>query len=221
MGYNPGVTTRGDAAGNYTNSFGGTSSAAPGMAGVCALILAHNPDLRWDEVRDILKRCCDRTDPAGGAYDADGHSHVYGHGRVNAKKALELARPAQPGLVAIRSAIRDVPILDLKTARLAVAVADTMPLQSLKVTVDIEHTYIGDLLVILEPPAGTGIGQVVLHDREGRGTGNIKKAYDRVSTPALAAFQGKSPEGKWTLIVKDMEKIDTGRIRAVTLALSF
>ncbi len=221
VGYNPGATTRGDAAGNYTNSFGGTSSAAPGMAGICALILAHNPDLRWDEVRDILKRCCDRIDPAGGAYDADGHSHVYGHGRVNAKKALELARPAQTGLVAIRSAIQDVPILDLETARLAVAVADTMPLQSLKVTVDIEHTYIGDLLVTLEPPAGTGIGQVVLHDREGRGTHNIKKSYDPVSTPALAAFQGKSPEGEWTLIVKDMEKIDTGRIRAVSLTLSF
>ncbi len=221
VGYNPGNLLRGDTAGNYTNSFGGTSSAAPGVAGACALILAHNPELRWDEVKDILKRSCDPIDPAGGAYDAEGHSDLYGYGRVDAKKALELARPAQAGLTAIRSAIQDVPILDLKTARLAVAVADTAPLQSLKVTVDIEHTYIGDLVVSLEPPAATGIARVVLHHREGRGTDNIKKTYDAVSTPALAAFTGKSPAGEWTLVVSDMERLDIGRIRSVTLTLGF
>ena len=29
-------------------------------------------DLRHDEVRDILRRCCDRIDPQGGAYDNAG-----------------------------------------------------------------------------------------------------------------------------------------------------
>ena len=55
-GYNPGQTDKGDAAGNYTNSFGGTSSATPGAAGVAALILSRNPALRWDEVRDVMKQ---------------------------------------------------------------------------------------------------------------------------------------------------------------------
>src|SRR5690606_36499143 len=39
LGYNPGLSSEGDHAGNYTNSFGGTSSACPGAAGVAALIL--------------------------------------------------------------------------------------------------------------------------------------------------------------------------------------
>ncbi len=221
VGYNPGSTARGDAAGNYTNSFGGTSSAAPGLAGVCALILAHNPALRWDEVKDILKRSCDRIDPAGGAYDVGGHSDVYGYGRVHAKRAVELAKPAQAVPIAIRAAVQDVPIGDRKTARLAVAVADTTPLRSLEIGVDIEHTYIGDLVVTLESPPAIGIGPVVLHNREGRGTDNIKKTYDAVSTPALAAFSGKSPAGQWSLVVKDRARLDTGRIRSVTLALHF
>ena len=92
-GYNRGGSTAaGDAAGHYTNSFGGTSSATPGVAGVAALVLALNPGLRHEEVKDILKRGCDRIDKVKGQYDpGTGHSPLYGYGRVNAAKAVKLA----------------------------------------------------------------------------------------------------------------------------------
>lgn len=90
-GYNSGNTTLGDAGGNYTNSFGGTSSACPGVAGVVALILARNPQLGWSEVKDILKESCDRIDARPGEYDQQGHSRRYGFGRVNAATAVNLA----------------------------------------------------------------------------------------------------------------------------------
>jgi subtilisin family serine protease len=93
-GYNPGNPSLGDAMGNYTNSFGGTSSACPGVAGVAALVLAHNPALHWDEAKEILRRSCDRIDDASGEYDADGHSLRYGFGRVNAETAVQLAARA-------------------------------------------------------------------------------------------------------------------------------
>ncbi|MDP8907607.1 MAG: S8 family serine peptidase [Chloroflexota bacterium] len=91
-GYNSGSESFGDAGGNYTDSFGGTSSAAPGVAGVAALVIAANPALRWEQVKDILKRCCDRIDDRSGEYDANGHSTSYGFGRVNARAAVELAQ---------------------------------------------------------------------------------------------------------------------------------
>jgi subtilisin family serine protease len=90
-GYNPGGLARGDAAGNYTNSFGGTSSASPGVAGVAALILARNPALTRVQVRDILKQTADRIDLSGGHYDAGGRSAWYGYGRVNAFRAVKAA----------------------------------------------------------------------------------------------------------------------------------
>ncbi|WP_330231699.1 S8 family serine peptidase [Nocardia sp. NBC_00508] len=93
-GYNPGGSGSGDAAGNYANDFGGTSSACPGAAGVAALVLSVNPDLAWHEVKDLLKGACDKIDPQGGGYDADGHSHKYGYGRLNALTAVRAARPA-------------------------------------------------------------------------------------------------------------------------------
>lgn len=90
-GYNSGNPTMGDAAGHYTNSFGGTSSACPGVAGVAGLVLARNPDLRWDEVKDIIARTCDRIDEDSGQYDDAGHSPLYGYGRVNAAAAVRAA----------------------------------------------------------------------------------------------------------------------------------
>lgn len=219
-GYNPGTTTKGDATGNYTNSFGGTSSAAPGVAGVAALILARNPNLRFDEVKDIIKRSCDQIDKPGGSYATDGHSPFYGFGRVNARKAVELAQPAQPGQVQIRAAVQDVPIKDFKTSRLSVEVADSDVLMGLKVTVDIEHTFIGDLIVTLKSPASMSVAPIKLHNREGGGAHDIKKTYDSVNTPGLVALNGKSPKGTWKLEVADKAKADVGKIRSFSLEMS-
>ena len=219
-GYNPGIPERGDAAGNYTNSFGGTSSACPGAAGVAALIISRNPNLRGDQVRDVIKRSCDQIDQAGGNYDANGHSTFYGYGRVNAKRAVELAMPAQPDPIVIRTIVQDVAIADMKTARLKLPIADTAALKSIKVGVDIEHTYIGDLVVTVNPPAGMQSNAVILHNREGGAADNIKKTYDEVNAPGLAAFNGKSPAGEWTLEVADKAKLDVGKIRSFTLEMA-
>jgi subtilisin family serine protease len=93
-GYNPGQASLGDAAGDYTNSFGGTSSACPGVAGVVALVLARSPELSWQEVRELLRHSCDRIDEAEGDYDEQGHSRWYGFGRINARIAVEADSPA-------------------------------------------------------------------------------------------------------------------------------
>jgi len=81
--------------GDYTNSFGGTSGACPGMAGVVALILAANPTLSQKRVRQLIRRSCLRIDEAGGKYDAKKHSAYYGYGRIDAGKAVENARKAK------------------------------------------------------------------------------------------------------------------------------
>ena len=91
-GYNRGgshaESSVGDFDGLYTAKFGGTSSACPGVAGVAALILSINPDLSWQEVKEIIKNSCDQIDPQSGNYNAQGHSPFYGYGRINAEKAV-------------------------------------------------------------------------------------------------------------------------------------
>ncbi len=97
-GYNEGGINAesfiGDMEGNYTATFGGTSSACPGVAGVIALMLSVNPKLTYREVKEVLRNSCDKIDKEEGNYDASGHSLLYGYGRVNAKKAVDNAKAA-------------------------------------------------------------------------------------------------------------------------------
>jgi subtilisin family serine protease len=87
----------GDTLGNYTATFGGTSSACPGVAGVTALMLSVNPELTHNEVKEIIKFSCDQIDFEAGDYDHDGHSPFYGYGRINAELAVKNAIAALPG----------------------------------------------------------------------------------------------------------------------------
>lgn len=72
----------------YTSSFGGTSSATPLVAGVCALMLSANPNLTLLQIKNILRQSADRI---GGGYNANGHSQQLGYGRVNALKAVQMS----------------------------------------------------------------------------------------------------------------------------------
>ena len=94
--WDPGTIVRGDGAfkfwadgvsrvGPYKH-FGGTSGATPIVAGICALMLSANLNLTAKEVKDILQKTADKIgDPS--EY-VNGHSRKYGHGRVNADKAV-------------------------------------------------------------------------------------------------------------------------------------
>ena len=86
--------------GHYTSRFGGTSAAAPIVSGVAALVLSANSQLNAAEVKHILKVTADKI---GGVtytksekiedYNFQYSSHEYfGTGRVNAEKAIQLAK---------------------------------------------------------------------------------------------------------------------------------
>lgn len=70
---------------NYKH-FGGTSSATPLVAGICALILSANPELTAKEVKEILQSTADKIGHP--SEYTNGHSIKYGYGRVNADKAV-------------------------------------------------------------------------------------------------------------------------------------
>ncbi|MGE3819721.1 MAG: S8 family serine peptidase [Isosphaeraceae bacterium] len=219
LGYNPGSPQFGDDAGLFANDFGGTSSACPGAAGVAALALAVNPELKWHEVKDVLKRCCDGIDPQGGQYDARGHSPLYGFGRLNARAAAELAKP-QPRSKVTVSRTFNTPIPDRQSVTVTLDVAESVPIADVFVNLDIKHTFIGDLVITLTPPPATGAGHLRLHDRAGGATKDLKKTYDAAMIPKLASLRGKSSKGTWTLQVRDAAAQDEGTLIAFGLELT-
>ena len=75
--------------GSRYQHFGGTSSATPLVAGICALILSANPNLTAREVKQIL---CQTADKIGSPSEyVNGQSQKYGFGRVNAGRAVQEA----------------------------------------------------------------------------------------------------------------------------------
>ncbi len=60
----------------------GTSMAAPHASAVAALILANNPTLTNEQVRQVLAKSADDL-------GAVGYDHTFGWGRINAKKAVQ------------------------------------------------------------------------------------------------------------------------------------
>jgi subtilisin family serine protease len=218
FGYNPGDVRFGDAAGKFANDFGGTSSACPGAAGVAALVISANAALRWNEVKDILRRAGDRIDPQGGQYDANGHSKFYGHGRLNAETAAKLAK-GEVGRVVIVNKLLNAPIPDLGSVEGTVDATETTPVDKAAVYVRLEHTYIGDLLVSVVPPPSSGLPKVVLHNRAGGSRDNLEMLYDPSNTPALAAYSGKKCDGTWTVGVEDKAAQDSGTLVQIGLHL--
>lgn len=211
---------RGAALGGYRDNFGGTSSACPGAAGVAALVLSVRPELTRLEVRDILARSCVRIDPGNGAYDADGRSPWYGHGRLDAAEAVRLARlhGSTSDVVELSRTI-EVAIPDLGRAEATLDVAAEGLVTEVRVTVGIEHTWIGDLVVTLLPPAGSGGAPVVLHNRRGGSTHDLRATYTTAQVPALAGLAGIRAAGAWRIEVLDAEAADVGVLRSAGVRL--
>jgi len=107
-GYPDGVLSTGRSANGFAYIFlSGTSMAAPHVAGVMALMKSVNPDLTPADV-DALLESGELTDDLGNP----GRDDLYGHGLINAQKAVTAALAAiggtpatEPGLVATSSAL--------------------------------------------------------------------------------------------------------------------
>jgi subtilisin-like proprotein convertase family protein len=82
------------------------------------------------------------------------------------------------------------------------------------VSVDIEHTFIGDLQVDLVAPSGASAR---LHDNDGGSQDDIVRSYDLTSTPALTPLIGQPIKGDWRLRVRDIAAVDVGRLKAWSL----
>jgi len=88
--------------------------------------------------------------------------------------------------------------------------------RQIAVSVDIAHTYIGDLRVELLAPSGQ---RVTLHNREGGNADNLRKTYSSASNPALADLLGGKAAGNWTLRVADLTGADVGTLHSWSLAI--
>ena len=82
--------------GRYTNRFGGTSAAAPAVAGVVALLRAANPALTWRDVKLILAASARKNDADDSRWST-GAAKVRRFGNVQLQPPLRLRRGPREG----------------------------------------------------------------------------------------------------------------------------
>jgi pathogenesis-related protein 1 len=88
------------------------------------------------------------------------------------------------------------------------------------VGVTIQHTYVGDLALVLSHPDGTW---VILRNQTGGSAQNINQVYGKGGIPVsdLAAFKGKPMAGTWQLTIYDLADQDTGSLEGLTLNFDY
>jgi subtilisin family serine protease len=91
-GFNSG-SERGDLSDlDYTNSFHGTSAAAPQVAGALALLYSICPSMGARVAYGLLISSADKVSPEEARYDpVTGRSFFYGYGRLNISAMIEKA----------------------------------------------------------------------------------------------------------------------------------
>lgn len=222
-GYNPGPAGAGvngfpDTA--YTGDFGGTSSAAPLVAGIMALGVQANPAMNVRLAKHALVRTSRLVDPgdttpsshggwrtnaAGFAFNAN-----YGFGLIDADaftRRVALYSGVTPLTVAgpSQSVTVNAPIPDQGEISRTFNIDATTPVEEVEIHLNIQHTFRGDLEAYLASPRGTVSRLFIrngLADRSNQGSLD----WWFVSN----AFWGENPSGTWTLTVRDAFQGDTG-----------
>jgi hypothetical protein len=190
---------------------------------LAALILSVNPDLTSAEVKRTIMDTADKIDQANGEY-VDGHSIWYGHGRINAQKAVALAAGTGDGGDSLPETLFmehrvNKAIPDLGTTEDIIIFPLDVVIKEIEVSVDIRHTYRGDLRLTIKSPQGQNI---VLIDRSGGGEDNIIQSYRSTDEPGLFdAIIGNSAKGNWSLKIEDMAKQDVGVLTKWGLTITY
>jgi subtilisin-like proprotein convertase family protein len=121
---------------------------------------------------------------------------------------MQLAPPAQPVSAEALPAL-SIPDNNPGGISSSIAIAQAGTVHQIRVSVDITHSYIGDLRVTLIAPSGE---RALLHDRFGRDEDNLIRSYDSITSPALAVITGLPAGGSWTLQVADLAGLDVGKL---------
>jgi subtilisin-like proprotein convertase family protein len=227
---------------DYTSIMNGTSSAAPVLSGIIALMLEANPNLTWRDVKHILATTADRINYstlalphpyeaglAGHVYDyiyvpnAAGFyfSNTYGFGRVNALAAVTKAKTYTNELGTyqetsyIESGSLSLPIPDNSATGVESTLTSTYGLiiESIQIKISTNHTYVGDLGVELTSPSGTTSKLLLINS-------NIYQNGLNDFTLLTNAFYGENSYGTWTIKLIDGAQDDAGSLTSWKLKIN-
>lgn len=230
-GYNTSFHVNGFPDRNYTDTFSGTSSSSPLVAGVLALVKEAQPLLDNRFAKHLIARYSVLTDPNDDSSESDGgwrensagysFNPSYGFGIID---AAELTHRAQgylgvsplvtsfSGTQFVNQTIPDGPGIETLGTPLTrtFEINSHDPLEEVILDLDITHTYRGDLEAYLTSPSGTK-HRVMRRHFEGSGN-DIDWKF------TVNGFWGEDPFGTWTLEIYDVYEDEVGTLNSFSLS---
>ena len=213
-GYFVGITTTdltgadGKSPGDYTNDFGGTSSAAPLVSGVIALMLEANPNLTYRDVQNIIVATAKQNDSTDTDWTTNGArhhiNHKYGFGAIDAGAAVAAAEnwisvggsvqetAFKSGRISVNQTIPDNNLTGITST---FVVNNPINIEWVEVVFDATHSFRGDLEVVLISPSGT---ESILAEKRG----DQNRDYNSWGFTSARHWDEFST-GTWTLRVSD------------------
>ena len=200
---------------DYTNNFGGTSSATPLVSGVIALMMEANSNLTWRDVQQILVESARKNDASDSGWNTNGagleFNHKYGFGVVDAGHAVSLAKTwttlgpevnITSGQITVSQAVPDNDPSNAVTS--SYTVSESLIVESVEVIFDAEHSYRSDLDVTLISPDGTESELVNYFANRDSNNDYNEWLFSSVQ------HWGEISSGTWTLEVYDDGNQDSG-----------
>lgn len=210
---------------DYTDWFGGTSSACPLVAGVVGLMLDRNPNLGWRDVQEILISTAQKVDPQDPDWvtnHAEGtgfhFNHKYGAGRVDAAAAVQRAGTwvnlGENIKTEVVSEGLATPIKDNKPVGVEFIMhveSDNFRVEHVMLTTSITHPKRGQLEIVLTSPDGTESRMATLRKKD--------KGANYEWTFKSMRHWGEMAKGDWKVRIADRVKGKTGIVNSLKLTL--
>lgn len=206
---------------DYTDSFGGTSSACPLVAGVLSLALQANPNLTWRDVQHLLVLTSTKNSPTDSDWKTNGagnsYNHKFGFGRINASALVAKAAtwktvPAEAAPLTAASSETGT-ILDNNptglTRSLTVSGDPYFKTEAVEVTVNVSHSRRGDLRLTLTSPSG--MVSVLGQSRKQDTAANMRFTF------TSKAHWGENPNGVWQVNFADRRSVYSGTLNSVQI----
>jgi subtilisin family serine protease len=221
---------------NYTAKMNGSSSAAPVVAGVVALMLEKEPNLTWRDVKHILATTADVIDPNQSVThsglvqhdwitNAAGHEfhNWYGFGKVNAQAAINAADSYTIGSLGTLCTISGTTgvinqALSEGTTPSVINISSSSPcgsgvIEFVKVKMYYSHAAPNTVGMRLLSPSNT--------------IANIITPYSKITTNpneaefniGVSSFYGESMTGDWTIAIDDYLNGTTGNLLGWTIEI--
>jgi Ca2+-binding RTX toxin-like protein/subtilisin-like proprotein convertase family protein len=210
---------------DYYSAFGGTSASAPVLSGVIALMLEANSNLGYRDVQEIIAYSAIQNDPLDTSWAFNGagnwnggglhFSHDYGFGLIDAHKAVRLAEnwDLQQTFANTISVSADYAssqgLVDLGTITTTLDIVTDIEIEHVLLHVDITHSKIGDLSIVLISPDGTESYMMTIPEKgDFIGTGSLDFVF------SSTAHWGEMSAGTWTLRIEDHAAGNTGTLNS-------